>query len=105
VASALVPKVRIEEVREMEFVKACPRNQSANDKNQIKQGTVKLCGDIIASTHRHDFRSCKCGEIYVDGGRAYPRRLAQNFDNLEEFSEYDESEEESSPKDDAEDPT
>jgi len=65
----------------------------------------KLTGDIIESTRRHDVRCCKCGEIYVDGGRAYLRRLARDFDNLEKFSEYDESEEESSPKDDAEDPT
>ena len=74
-------------------------------KIKSNKARCKLCGDIIESTHRHDFRSCKCGEIYVDGGRACLRRLARNFDNLEEFSEYDESEEESSPKDDAEDPT
>ena len=56
---------------------------------------VKLCGDIIESTHGHDFRSCKCGKIYVDGGRAYLRRLARNFDDLEELSEYHEGEGES----------
>jgi hypothetical protein len=31
----------------------------------------------------------------VDGGRAYLRRLARNFDNLEELSEYHESEDKS----------
>lgn len=26
------------------------------------------CGDVIESKHRYDFKSCKCGEIFVDGG-------------------------------------
>ena len=61
-------------------------------KIKSNKARVTLCGDIIESTHRHDFRSCKCGEIYVDGGRECLRRLARNFDNLEELSEYHESE-------------
>lgn len=31
------------------------------------------CGDIIQSTHRHDFVECKCGSIFVDGGNEYLR--------------------------------
>lgn len=31
------------------------------------------CGDIIESTHRHDFVTCSCGESFVDGGDAYLR--------------------------------
>ena len=64
-------------------------------KIKVNKARCKLCGDIIESTHRHDFRSCSCGEIYVDGGRAYLRRLARNFDNLEELSEYHDNENES----------
>lgn len=33
------------------------------------------CGDHIASFNRHDYRSCKCGNISVDGGVDYLRRL------------------------------
>ena len=36
-----------------------------------------ICGEIIVSTHRHDFRSCRCpGEsrVCVDGGQEYRRR-------------------------------
>ena len=33
------------------------------------------CGDEVESTHRHDFRSCKCGNLSVDGGKAYLRRV------------------------------
>ena len=33
------------------------------------------CGDVVYSAHVHDFRSCKCGAIAVDGGQAYLRRV------------------------------
>lgn len=33
------------------------------------------CGDVIESTHRHDFVQCKCGTIAVDGGKDYLRRV------------------------------
>lgn len=33
------------------------------------------CGEEIESTHRHDFHYCSCGNIAVDGGRDYLRRV------------------------------
>lgn len=33
------------------------------------------CHQIIASLHRHDFRSCRCGAVSLDGGRDYCRVL------------------------------
>lgn len=33
------------------------------------------CGDFIVSKHRHDFVSCTCGAISVDGGQEYLRRV------------------------------
>jgi len=33
------------------------------------------CGDFIVSKHRHDFVTCTCGSISVDGGQAYLRRV------------------------------
>lgn len=41
--------------------------------NQIRCGQ---CGDTPFSAHRHDFRTCKCGEVSVDGGMEYLRRMA-----------------------------
>jgi DNA-directed RNA polymerase subunit N (RpoN/RPB10) len=38
------------------------------------------CGDLVASTHRHDFRSCSCGKVAADGGSAYLRRLGSAGD-------------------------
>lgn len=39
------------------------------------------CGDIIESTHTHEFVRCKCGRCFVDGGTDYLRR---GFTNTEE---------------------
>ena len=33
-----------------------------------------LCGDIVESKHRHDFVTCKCGNLSVDGGKDYFKR-------------------------------
>ena len=31
------------------------------------------CNDIIESNYRHDFKWCKCGSIFIDGGQDYLR--------------------------------
>jgi len=33
------------------------------------------CNQLIISKNRHDFVTCKCNAISVDGGRAYLKRL------------------------------
>lgn len=33
------------------------------------------CDDFIFSKHRHDFVTCKCGNVSVDGGQSYLRRV------------------------------
>ena len=35
------------------------------------------CGDKPFSTNRHDFKYCKCGNIAVDGGMDYLRRVGK----------------------------
>lgn len=50
--------------------------------NAIK---CKKCGQIIESTHRHDFKFCKCGAVAVDGGHDYLRRLGNQEDYEELF--------------------
>ena len=32
------------------------------------------CGDVIESAYRHDFKTCSCGHVSVDGGHDYLRR-------------------------------
>ena len=50
------------------------------------QARCKLCDDTPFSRHRHDFQSCRCGEIAVDGGTEYIRRLAKDMSNLDDMS-------------------
>ena len=56
----------------------------------------RLCGDVIESKNRHDWQTCSCGAIFVDGGREYLRRGAKNFEDLEELSEYEDDQKEES---------
>ena len=37
--------------------------------------TCNKCDEFIVSKHRHDFVTCRCGAISVDGGQAYLRRV------------------------------
>lgn len=50
----------------------------------------KSCGDEIESRYTHDFVWCGCGEIAVDGGLSYLRRVGSP-DNMEDLSVYDEN--------------
>lgn len=43
----------------------------------INGATCRLCWDKIVSTHRHDFVTCSCGAISVDGGDAYYRWVGE----------------------------
>lgn len=46
----------------------------------------RKCNDEIESKHRHDYVSCKCGTIAVDGGKDYLRRVG-DFEVFEDLSE------------------
>lgn len=37
------------------------------------------CNDIIESEYGHDFKSCSCGNIAVDGGKNYLRRVGNGI--------------------------
>lgn len=49
----------------------------------------KKCSDQITSKHRHDFVTCKCGSVSVDGGSHY-RRVLWHGDKgpMEEWIEF-----------------
>jgi hypothetical protein len=42
-----------------------------------------VCGDVVVSRHRHDFVTCRCRSIAVDGGGMY-RRYVGSFEHFEE---------------------
>lgn len=46
------------------------------------------CGDVIESEYRHDFKSCRCGLVSVDGGHDYLRRgFTKSSNDYTELSE------------------
>ena len=51
------------------------------------------CGDVIESTYRHDFVTCSCGKVSVDGGHDYLRRCANSPNDYTDLSETAEVEE------------
>lgn len=50
--------------------------------NQVR---CNMCDDTPFSANRHDFKSCKCGAIAVDGGMSYLRRVGA-IDNYTDMS-------------------
>lgn len=45
------------------------------------------CDEIVESRHRHDFVSCGCGAIAVDGGLEYLKRSGR-LEHVHDLSEY-----------------
>lgn len=58
-------------------------------RNMIK---CNICGDIIESKYRHDYVTCSCGAVSVDGGHDYLRRSYKSPDDYTEMSEWGEKE-------------
>ena len=52
------------------------------ESNKVK---CRRCGDVIESKHVHDFVTCRCGAVSVDGGHDYLRRAGKQED-IEELS-------------------
>jgi len=49
------------------------------------------CGDEIESKHRHDFVSCSCGALAVDGGTDYMKRCYLPGVPFTDTSDYDDN--------------
>lgn len=52
----------------------------------INRIRCKHCGDIIESHTTHDFRTCSCESVSVDGGHDYLRRVFKTSNDFEELS-------------------
>ena len=50
-----------------------PKSKEAKKEMTIIAIKCKKCNHIIWSRHRHDYRSCKCGAVAIDGGRDYTK--------------------------------
>jgi hypothetical protein len=58
---------------------------------KIKRNALQCahCLSIIESVHRHDFKYCACGRIFIDGGKDYVRYGAKSFDDVIVLTEYE----------------
>lgn len=45
-----------------------------------------VCGDIIESTHIHDYVTCSCGNLSVDGGGVYLKRSVKDMSKYKDLS-------------------
>lgn len=67
----------------------CDVNTPKKDRDRMFMGDVYAnmakcleCGDIIRSKNKHDYRSCSCGKLSVDGGSHYLKRAGDNYEEL-----------------------
>lgn len=54
------------------------------------------CADIIESTYTHNYVTCSCGNVSVDGGKDYLKRCFKVADSWIDLSEYEPVKEEDS---------
>ena len=47
-----------------------------------------VCGEILESKYKHDFNTCSCGNLSVDGGKDYIRRSFKTK-NWRDMSSYE----------------
>ena len=72
-------------------------------KQRILRNAIRCnhCGDVIESTYRNDYMTCRCGCVFVDGGHDYLRRGAVNgpgdYTDLSEVENVSENKEENEP--------
>lgn len=56
------------------FVVVSGLNKDEIEEYRYQKGLWCLdCDDVIYSVYRHDCRECKCGSIFIDGGKDYSR--------------------------------
>lgn len=53
------------------------------------QAKCKECEDVIVSKYTHDYVTCSCGAISVDGGLSYLKRVGRPEDIIEQSVEMD----------------
>lgn len=69
------------------------KNQQSDDmpekKTIIVRNAIRCnhCGDVIESNYIHDFKTCSCRKVAVDGGHDYLRRCAASSEDYTDLSE------------------
>lgn len=65
-----------------------PTGQQPERRLTRNAARCRKCGDVIESTHRHDYVVCGCGAIFTDGGLDYVRR-GGTISAIEDLSEWE----------------
>ena len=58
-------------------------------KVMVNKAKCKKCGEILESKFNHDFKTCSCKSLSVDGGLDYIRRSCKDKNLYEEMSEFE----------------
>ena len=56
-----------------------------NKKSNIITNKIKCinCGDVLESKEENDFKRCGCGNVAIDGGHDYLKRMGNEEDYIE----------------------
>lgn len=80
-------------MKPVNYQKLCPQGTPKEIRRKFDIGDIfknkakcLQCGKIITSKNRHDFVTCKCGNLSVDGGSWYIRRCFTSEDSFKELS-------------------
>ena len=76
-----------------EYNKVCPIDSTPEQRKKYDIGDVFInsakclkCDDVIVSKNRHDYVTCKCGALSVDGGSWYTKRAFSKMKDWEDLS-------------------
>ena len=61
------------------------------DKLIVNRAKCLVCGDIIVSKYIHDYVTCECGSLSVDGGQEYLKRSYSDRSEVLELNLYQSS--------------
>jgi len=70
----------------------------SSGKIKLNSAMCLVCDDTIVSKHSHDYVTCNCGALSVDGGLEYLKRNFVKMEDWIEMSEYEEIKDDPSRK-------
>jgi hypothetical protein len=79
----------------LDYQTFCPQGTSAEERKRVNVGDIFAnqakclnCNEVVRSRNRHDYRSCSCGNLSVDGGSMYCKRSCRDgWETIKEMSE------------------
>jgi hypothetical protein len=73
----------------------CPQGTPEAERRKYNIGDIYhnkaqclICNTIVESNHRHDYQTCECGNIAVDGGSWYGKGMCGKDNTFLDLTEY-----------------